>query len=123
MRCTITVIFKPTVTGTRTGAVTVTDNAARSPHNLSLSGAGGVAPAVTLTPASLNFYAQVVWTTSPAQQATLTNTGNGPLSIISIAAGGDFAQTNNCGSTVRAGASCTINVTFTPTLLKRVLGP
>src|SRR6185312_5578639 len=28
---------------------------------------------------------------------------------------GDFAQTNNCGTTVAAGATCTINVTFTHT--------
>src|SRR5262249_15645349 len=28
---------------------------------------------------------------------------------------GDFAQTNNCGSSVAAGANCLINVTFTPT--------
>jgi len=50
---------------------------------------------------------------------TLTNTGGAPLSItsITISSGnpGDFAQTNNCGTTVAAGASCTINVTFTPT--------
>jgi len=28
---------------------------------------------------------------------------------------GDFGQTNNCGASVAAGGSCTINVTFTPT--------
>jgi len=27
----------------------------------------------------------------------------------------DFAQTNNCGTTVAAGSTCTINITFTPT--------
>src|SRR5205807_9815235 len=29
--------------------------------------------------------------------------------------GGDFAQTSNCGTLVAPAASCTINVTFTPT--------
>ena len=29
---------------------------------------------------------------------------------------GDFAQTNNCDTTLAAGASCTVNVTFTPTV-------
>jgi len=28
---------------------------------------------------------------------------------------GDFAQTNNCGTSVATGASCTFTVTFTPT--------
>jgi len=29
----------------------------------------------------------------------------------------DFGQTNNCGSSLAVGASCTINVTFTPSLV------
>src|SRR5205807_8040797 len=32
----------------------------------------------------------------------------------SIAVTGDFAQTNNCSSTLAPGASCTVSVTFTP---------
>src|SRR5262249_5424497 len=75
--CTITVTFTPKVKGTRTGAVTITDNATGSPHNLPLTGTGGGVPAVTLAPASLKFAAQTVGTTSPAQQVTLTNTGDG----------------------------------------------
>ncbi len=112
--CTLNVTFTPTATGTRTGAITITDNAAGSPHKLPLTGTGGV-PVVTLTPASLTFASQAVGTTSPAQPATLKNTGSGPLSITSIAVSGDFAQTNNCGSKVNPGASCTLNVTFKPT--------
>ena len=48
---------------------------------------------------------------------TLTNTGDGPLDITSIAASPrfPFAQTNNCASTVNPGASCILNVTFIPT--------
>jgi hypothetical protein len=112
--CTLSVTFAPTATGIRTGAVTVTDNAAGSPHQLPLTGTGGI-PVVSLTPASLTFGSQAVGTTSPAQPATLKNTGDGPLTITSIATSGDFAQTNNCGSTVNAGASCTLMATFTPT--------
>src|SRR5258708_23575142 len=32
---------------------------------------------------------------------------------------GDFAQTNDCGTTVAVGASCTFSVTFTPTAIDR----
>ena len=112
--CTLSVTFTPTAAGTRTGGVTITDNAAGSPHKLLLTGTGGI-PMVSLTPASLTFAAQAVGTTSPAKPATLKNTGSGPLSITSIATAGDFAQTNNCGSKVNPGASCTLNVTFKPT--------
>src|SRR5208337_4849137 len=37
------------------------------------------------------------------------------LSITSITVSGDFSQTNTCGSSVAASASCTLSVTFTPT--------
>ncbi len=114
--CTLSVTFTPMAAGTRTGAIMITDNAAGSPHKLALTGSGGI-PVVTLTSASLTFAAQAVGTTSPAQPTTLKNTGSGPLSIISIAVSGDFAQTNNCGSKVNPGASCTLNVTFKPTAI------
>jgi uncharacterized repeat protein (TIGR02543 family) len=70
---------------------------------------------VALTPASLTFAATTVDSTSPAQQATLTNTGPNPVSIASIATSGNFAQTNTCGTILAVGASCVIDVTFTPT--------
>src|SRR5207247_8134408 len=115
--CTINVTFTPSVGGTRTGTLTVTDNAGGSPQTASLTGTG-VAPGATLSPASLTFASQNVGTTSAPQAATLSNSGSTALSIGSIAItgadSGDFAQTNNCGSSLAAGAQCTINVTFTP---------
>ena len=119
--CTISVTFKPTATGNRTGSVSITDNAAGSPQSVALTGTG-VEPMVTLAPASLTFAGQLITTTSTAQGVTLTNTGTAPLTISSIAItgtnGGDFAETNNCPastSSLAVGAKCTINVTFTPT--------
>jgi hypothetical protein len=82
-------------------------------------GAAAVAPAVSLSPTSLTFSSQTVNTTSAAQSVTLTNSGNAALTISSIgisgANAGDFSQTNTCGSSLAAGASCTISVTFKPT--------
>jgi hypothetical protein len=112
--CSISVTFTPTATGTRSGSVTVTDNASGSPQSVSLTGTG-TAPSATLSPASLTFGGQLVGTTSAVQSTALTNTGNAPLTISAISVAGDFAQTNSCGTTLAAGASCSINVTFTPT--------
>ncbi|HEV2494752.1 MAG TPA: choice-of-anchor D domain-containing protein [Terriglobia bacterium] len=116
--CTINATFTPTATGTRSGSVTITDNASGSPQNVALTGTGA-SPGASLAPSSLTFSSQQVGTTSPAQAVTLTNNGNATLTVTSIgitgANAGDFAQTNNCGTTVNAGASCTINATFTPT--------
>ena len=44
--CTISVTFTPLATGTRTGTLTVTDNAANSPQSISLSGNGVAAIAI-----------------------------------------------------------------------------
>jgi hypothetical protein len=70
---------------------------------------------LTLSPASLTFATQAQGTTSAAQTVTLTNTGTGALAISSITSSGDFAQTNNCGSSLAVAGTCTITVTFRPT--------
>jgi hypothetical protein len=120
LTCTISVTFAPTFPLSRVGSVTITDDASNSPQTLALSGIG-VGPAVTLSGGSLG--SQLAGTSSGAQVVSLTNSGNAPLTISSIAIGGtnsgDFTQTNTCPSsnaTLAANANCTISVTFTPTV-------
>jgi hypothetical protein len=68
---------------------------------------------------SETFDETAVNTTSQPLTMTLTNVGTGTLTLTSIgitgADAGDFAQTNNCGSTLAPSAFCQINMTFTPT--------
>ncbi len=113
--CTISVTFTPTTTGTRTASLSVTDNATGSPQLVALSGVGTTAK---LTPLSFSFGSVATGVTSPAKVVTLTNIGNASLTITAIGFTGtnasDFAQTHTCGSSLAAGASCTISVTFTP---------
>jgi fibronectin type 3 domain-containing protein len=82
--------------------------------NTPLPGATG-----TLSPATADFGSQTVNVTSAPRSETVTNNGSAPLSIggvtISGAGAASFGQTNNCGTSLPAGASCTVNVTFTPT--------
>ncbi|MFZ0732891.1 MAG: choice-of-anchor D domain-containing protein [Candidatus Sulfotelmatobacter sp.] len=121
--CAINVTFSPTISGTENATVTLTDDAPDSPESTSLTGIGvGAGPAVTISPTSLVFATQLVNTTSPPQTVMLTNIGTGPLSITSIIASGNFAQTNTCGTAVAAGASCTISVTFTPSTVNTRTG-
>ena len=112
--CTVNVTFAPTTTGPLAGTLALTNNAANNPAPLTLTGTG-TAPVAGIAPASLTFFSQVVNTTSAAQTVVLSNSGTGPLTITSIATSGDFSQTNNCGSSVAVGLSCTISVSFTPT--------
>jgi hypothetical protein len=113
--CTINVTFTPSVVGACSGAVTITDSAPGSPHTLALDGLG-LGPAATLSASSLAFAGQRVLTTSTAQAVTLSSTGNALLVITSVTVSGDFSQTNNCGDSLAAGADCTFNVTFTPSV-------
>ena len=112
--CNINVTFAPTLAGSRSGSLTVTSSAAAQTATFSGAGSG---PLVQLNPASLNFGNVVQSTTSPAQTVTLTNSGNANLNISSIAANGDFAQTNNCPAALGVSSLCTISVTFTPSTL------
>jgi hypothetical protein len=112
--CTVSINFKPAQVGNITGTLSVTDNAQGSPQGVPLTGVGMGAGA-SLSPSSLTFSTQVVDTSSPSQPVTLTNTGNATLTITSISSPANYSQTNNCGSSLGAGASCTINVTFSPT--------
>jgi hypothetical protein len=110
--CNITVVFTPTTSGVRGGAVTISDNAPNSPQVIALSGTG---TSVTLDRASLALAApQLVGTPTALPVLTLTNVGNLALTINGISASGDYTQTNNCGSSVGAGQACAIRVVFTP---------
>jgi Beta-propeller repeat/Abnormal spindle-like microcephaly-assoc'd, ASPM-SPD-2-Hydin len=116
--CTISVRFTPTLVGTESATVSVTDDAANSPQTASLSGTGqssGGGPSDKLSPSSLTFGTQLVGTSSVSQIVTLTNVGSGALTISKLAISGDFKQTSTCGSSLAAGASCTMTVTFSPT--------
>jgi trimeric autotransporter adhesin len=117
--CTISVKFSPAATGTDTASVSILDNAAGSPQSVPLSGSGTIpaAPIASLTPSSLTFSSNT-GTASAIQTATLSNTGNASLAISGVSIAGanpsDFGETNNCGESLAAGASCIVSVTFTP---------
>src|SRR5207249_1718937 len=106
--CGIAVIFSPTTTGPQTGELLVYDDAPGSPQSVSLSGTGtNTAPVVTLSPSSLTFGDQLAGSTSATQTVILSNTGGATLTVSSIAATWSFGETNNCGSSVAVGSSCT----------------
>ena len=73
---------------------------------------------VNLTPVSLSFGNQNVGTKSPPQTATLSNVGKTALTLQGISFAGtgasSFLQTNNCGTSLAAGASCAISAVFKP---------
>src|SRR6185369_11629114 len=76
-----------------------------------------LAPVASLSPSPLSFGAWLVGTSStPALTLTLTNTGNAPLNISSVATALPFnIASQTCGPTLAATASCTYSLAFSPT--------
>ena len=114
--CSIAITFSPQTAGGLAGQVTIEDDAPGSPHVVTLTGTG-LGPAASLSSGGIAFGNQGMETTSVPRSVTLTNSGTMTLNISSLAASGDFAETNNCGVSLASGASCTIQVTFAPTAL------
>jgi hypothetical protein len=112
--CTITVTFTPSAAWARTAAVWLTDNALGSPHVAGLMGNGVSGGQPSFSAATLTFVTTLMGATSAALPVTLSNPGSAPLAIGNITAAGDFTQTNNCGTSVAVGGSCTISVKFAP---------
>jgi len=120
--CPITVTFTPAAAGSRSATLTITDNASNSPQTVSLSGTGAV-PTASLSTTSLTFASQImVGTPSASMPVTLNNPGGWALAVASIGASAGYSEADNCGTSVSAGGSCTINVTFMPTAVGAVAG-
>jgi len=113
-----TMVFTPTAAGTLgfTASSGATEPDPVTANN-SVSGSVTIvsAPTLSLSTPSLNFTSQPVGTASASQTVTLTNASPAlAVTNLSIAASGDFAQTNNCHSTLPNYSSCTVSVTFAP---------
>ncbi len=77
--------------------------------------AGTGLTAAAASPSSLAFSSQVYDTSSSPLIVTIDNTGSLALVLSSISMSGDFTETDNCvNEPVAVGASCSIQVTFTP---------
>ncbi len=76
----------------------------------------GFSQSIEVTPASLVFGPQLL-TSSSSKAITIKNTGSNTVSITGVAKndpGADFTVTNECPSSLIAGATCTVVVGFAP---------
>lgn len=116
--CTLTYSFAPTAVGAANQSLTVTANAPGS-GTIALAGTG-VSGALAVSPNPVLFGNQRVGTTSAATTVTLTNAGDGSLTISALPDPAmPFARSGgSCGAlpiTLAAGDSCTVQYTFAPT--------
>ncbi len=111
--CTVSIAFSPSSAGTRTGTLTVVDDAGT--QVTSLSGVATSPATDALSLAGLSFAPQQLNTASTAQQVMLINAGDVALTLIAAQiTNGDFAVVNGCGNSLNAHASCALSVSFSP---------
>src|SRR5256712_13110677 len=112
--CSFDVAFQPRDPGGHRGTVVIPNDAVGGPQQVTLKGEATSA-LVTLSPPGVVIPQPANAPATPAV-VTLTNNGNGPLHIISIAldqlTSPDFSQSNNCPTVMEAHSSCQITITL-----------
>lgn len=88
------------------------------PFTCLLTGSSLFAQTLSYSPKLITFPNQAIGSTSPSHQITLNNYYAATVNINSIQVPAPFTETNNCGSSLTDGQSCTINVFFSPTAVK-----
>jgi hypothetical protein len=117
--CVFGLQFTPNAYVTRTATVNI--NSTGQPQMQVLLYGTGAHPAQSVAPTTLTFTSQLINTTSVSQPVVVTNTGYGPLTVTAIGINGAgrlrYAQTSNClTAAIPVGGTCTVNVTFRPTV-------
>ena len=126
--CNVNVVFTPTATGNENTTLVVPSNDPDTPSaQVPLTGTG-TQGAVSFTPSGGLTFTAHVGTTSPSQTVTVTNSGNGPLTIAAAASNGVSLQGTNKGSfaitgdgcsgtTLQISDTCQVMVSFTASVL------
>lgn len=109
---TFTVSFRPGGSGAKSAIVSITSNGGSA--TVSASGTG-VAPVLSVSPASLTFGSQTIGTTSAAQTLTLFNIGTGTLNVSGItSSNAEFASSLTSVAPIAAGGSAKLSISFAP---------
>ena len=116
---TFTVAFKPAASGSKTATLTVASTAGNATVSATGTGAAVVTqPVLSVSPLSLT-YSSVIVNTSATKTVTISNTGNAPLNITNISKTGSAAFSFSPASftSIAAGSSATLTVTYAPTVV------
>jgi hypothetical protein len=117
--CTVQVTFAPTTAGVATASLVVSSSTTGvAAVSVTLSGAGQTTAGLSVSPALL-YFPIVAPGNSSASQVTITNNGGTAVNSLTFPVTPPFspmATANPCGTSLAAGASCTIGVLFSPAL-------
>jgi hypothetical protein len=126
-KCTVSVTFTPTANGTADGSLAV--SSASFPTQLATlsgSGSGGATAPLTFSPTTFKVANTLVGATSSPVTVTVTNASASTVNITNFVASTDYSVTGSgstpCSGTLRAGATCTVAVTFSPSVAAKLEG-
>src|SRR5581483_6947984 len=109
-QCSLSVTFQPSAYGSRAALIAFSSsNIPCAARTLALTGTG-----------AFDFGQQKLVGRSLAQTIAYTTAAGTTASVsVSITGtnSGEFVQANNCGTSLAAGASCSINLVFSPMLI------
>jgi len=111
--CTLSLTYAPGTTGPFEGQFTVSSANGGS----AVVKWYGSAVKLTTSPSSLTFPETPLGTSAPDQVVTLTNSGAQAIQIAALgilSGSAHFGQSNNCGASLAAGGSCSVQVRYTP---------
>lgn len=114
--CTLSITFTPSAAKYFSSSIILTDTALNSPQTVTLTGSGVVPAAVS--PTQISFPNQAGGASSAPAQVTLINNQLVALNISSIQTLPPYSQSNNCGTSLPRGQSCSVSVVFSPTAAK-----
>jgi hypothetical protein len=118
------VTFTPATAGNITGSISIVSDATNSPLAISISGTGTAgALLLGVSSTTLNF-GSVNAGGASSQSVTITNTGNGNVTIAGVTVSGTgFSATGiSAGLVLSSGQSATLGVTFAPAATATVTG-
>ncbi|MCC6273378.1 MAG: choice-of-anchor D domain-containing protein [Deltaproteobacteria bacterium] len=117
--CVALVVYTPSSLGVATPSGSLVFDTDAGLASVTLDGEGILGPAMSIVPDPMSFPDQLVGATSEARLVEVRSVGTAPLtniSVSSLATGTNFSvlQDNCDGQDLPVGASCMLQVTFTP---------
>jgi len=117
--CSVNVTYAPTSSGAANTQVIITDNYELSSQILNANASSTI---VKLSAAALAFGPHTVGTSSPMSLTVSNASTSSSLNVSGVGIGGvdtgDYSESDNCvvSSPIPPGGSCTVTVTFTPSV-------
>lgn len=119
--CTVRVQFNPRATGTRNALLSVSAMGA-VPATVVLTGRGLAGAQLQLSTMSVNF-GSVATGASASATIGVSNVGEAPTTAPRFSAAAPFGVgVSSCGPEIAPGASCSVQVSFSPTMLAPAMG-